>query len=184
MFPNVLEVVRQYIRERVEEGETVVDATMGNGNDTLFLAQLVGERGKVYAYDVQSEAIEKTRARLEREQVVERVNLLLTSHEQMKEIPVAIGAVMFNLGYLPGGNKDITTQANTTIRAIEAGLDKLRTGGIMTIIIYWGHEAGTIEKEAVVDYCEKLPQTEYLVLRYQYMNQQNQAPFIIAIEKR
>ncbi|WP_232697132.1 class I SAM-dependent methyltransferase [Brevibacillus daliensis] len=184
MFPNVLEVVRRFIKERVKVGETVVDATMGNGNDTLFLATHVGDQGKVYAYDVQAEALEKTRQRLEREGLVDRVELLLASHEKMNEIQEEIAAIMFNLGYLPGGNKDITTLANSTIRAIEAGLSKLRIGGIMTIIIYWGHEAGVTEKNAVEKYCENLSQSEYLVLCYQYMNQQNQAPFIIAIEKR
>jgi predicted methyltransferase len=184
MFPNVLEVARQLIRERVSPGETVIDATMGNGNDTLFLAQLVGETGLVIAYDIQQEAIEKTRLRLEREGVLARVQLHMESHEKISEVEAKVGAVMFNLGYLPGGDKRVTTEAESTIRAIGAGLESLRPGGIMTVVVYWGHSAGKVEKEAVENYCRTLDQTKYLVLRYQYLNQQNQAPFLLAIECR
>lgn len=184
MLPNVLEVARQLIRERVKPGETVVDATMGNGNDTLFLAQHVGETGRVIAYDIQQEAIEKTKARLQREGVQADTDLRLASHEQVGELAWPVGAIMFNLGYLPGGNKDVTTQAQSTLRAIEAGLGVLRPGGIMTIVVYWGHPAGEVEKAAVEPYVERLDQSQYLVLKYQYLNQQNQAPFLLAIERR
>lgn len=184
MFPNVLEIARRLIAERLKEGETAVDATMGNGNDTLFLAQLVGEKGKVYAYDIQPQAVERTTERLKQVGVLDRVTIRLTSHEEMTLLDEEAGAIMFNLGYLPGGNKDITTQAQSTLRAIEAGLSLLRPGGIMTIMIYWGHEAGKVEKEAVEQYCRQLDQTKHLVLKYQYLNQQNQAPFLLAIERR
>jgi predicted methyltransferase len=184
MFPNVLEVARKIIRERVQVGETVIDATMGNGNDTLFLAQLVKETGKVIAYDIQPLAVEKTRERLEREGLAERVEMRLASHEEMAELDVHAGAIMFNLGYLPGGDKEITTQAASTIRAIGSGLQLLRPGGVMTVMIYWGHSAGEVEKEAVETFCQALSQLEFLVLKYQYLNQQNQAPFLLAIERR
>ncbi len=184
MLPNVLEVARKLIRERVGERETVVDATMGNGNDTLFLAELVGEHGKVIGFDIQEEAAEKTRLRLERYGVVTQVDMRIISHEEIRQITEPVGAIMFNLGYLPGGNKEVTTQAESTIRAIQAGLRILKPGGIMTIVVYWGHDAGKIEKEAVEAYCLGLDQSEYLVLKYQYINQQNQAPFLLAIERR
>ncbi|MEJ8546005.1 class I SAM-dependent methyltransferase [Brevibacillus borstelensis] len=184
MFPNVLEVARTLIRERVSAGETVIDATMGNGNDTLFLARHVGETGKVIAYDIQPQAMEKTKERLEREGVLDRVDMRLASHEEMAQLTEQVGAIMFNLGYLPGGNKEITTQAASTIRAIEAGLSLLKPGGIMTVMVYWGHPAGSVEKETVQSYCSQLSQLEFLVLQYQYLNQQNQAPFLLAVERR
>lgn len=184
MFPNVLEVARKLIRERVREGETVIDATMGNGNDTLFLAQLVQETGKVIAFDIQPLAIEKTRERLEREGVAERVEMRLASHEEIKFVQEPVGAIMFNLGYLPGGNKEITTEAASTTRAIESGLAVLRPGGIMTVVIYWGHPAGEVEKTAVESFCQSISQQDCLVLKYQYVNQQNQAPFLLAMERR
>ncbi|WP_103106032.1 tRNA (mnm(5)s(2)U34)-methyltransferase [Brevibacillus reuszeri] len=184
MFPNVLEVARKLIRERVREGETVVDATMGNGNDTLFLAQLVKENGKVIAFDIQPLAIEKTKERLEREGVADWVEMKLASHEEIEKLEGSAGAIMFNLGYLPGGDKEITTQAASTIRAIQSGLNVLRPGGIMTVMIYWGHSAGEVEKDAVESFCHELSQLEFLVLKYQYINQQNQAPFLLAIERR
>ncbi|ASJ54265.1 MULTISPECIES: tRNA (mnm(5)s(2)U34)-methyltransferase [Brevibacillus] len=184
MFPNVLEVARKLIRERVQVGETVVDATMGNGNDTLFLAQLVQEEGKVIAFDIQPQAIEKTRERLEREGLANRVEMKLASHEEIDKLEISAAAIMFNLGYLPGGDKEITTQASSTIQAIQSGLRVLRPGGIMTVMIYWGHPAGETEKEAVEAFCHELSQLDYLVLKYQYINQQNQAPFLLAIERR
>lgn len=184
MLPNVLEVARRLIVERIIPGEMAVDATMGNGNDTLFLAKAVGEAGSVIAYDIQREAMEKTKLRLEREGVAARVEMKLASHEEMGQLTRNAGAIMFNLGYLPGGDKEITTKAESTIRAIETGLTLLRPGGIMTIIVYWGHPAGMVEKDAVLHYCGQLDQTQYLVLQYQYVNQQNQAPFLLAIERR
>lgn len=184
MFPNVLEVARKLISERVQAGETVIDATMGNGNDTLFLARLVQEKGRVIAYDIQPLAMEKTRERLEREGVAERVEMRLASHEEIAGLDLCAGAIMFNLGYLPGGDEEISTQAASTIYAIESGLKVLRPGGIMTVMIYWGHSAGEVEKEAVESFCHTLSQLEFLVLKYQYINQQNQAPFLLAIERR
>ncbi|KQL44474.1 rRNA methyltransferase [Brevibacillus choshinensis] len=184
MFPNVLEVARKLIKERVKAGETVIDATMGNGNDTLFLAQLVQDTGKVIAYDIQPLAMEKTRERLEREGVAGWVAMRLASHEEIETVEEPVGAIMFNLGYLPGGDKEITTQAASTIRAIESGLRVLRPGGVMTVMIYWGHQAGEAEKAAVESYCQSISQLDYLVLKYQYINQQNQAPFLLAIERR
>mgnify|MGYP001321740392 CR=1 FL=1 len=184
MFANVLEVARQLIRERVREHDTVIDATMGNGHDTLFLAQLVKEKGRVIAYDIQEQAIAKTRERLEREGVAGWVELRLASHEEMAGLDVQAAAIMFNLGYLPGGDKQVTTMPDSTIRAIQSGLNLLRPGGIMTIMIYWGHPAGVLEKEAVEAFCQGLEQSRFLVLKYQYINQKNQAPYLLAIERR
>lgn len=184
VLPNILEEARRLIVQRVQPGETVVDATMGNGNDTLFLAKLVGETGKVIAFDIQPEALEKTHARLVQEGMAARAELRLASHEEIRTIEQKVGAIMFNLGYLPGGDKEVTTKAESTVRAIEAALHTLRPGGILTIVVYWGHPAGQVEKEAVEAYCESINQSLALVLRYQYVNQQNQAPFLIAIERR
>ncbi|MGO0061626.1 class I SAM-dependent methyltransferase [Brevibacillus fluminis] len=184
MLPNILEEARRLITQRVQAGETVVDATMGNGNDTLFLAHVVGDTGKVIAYDIQPQALEKTKARLAHEGMLQRADLRLQSHEEIASIGELVGAVMFNLGYLPGGDKEVTTKAESTIRAIEAGLMALRPGGIMTIVVYWGHASGVVEKEAVEAFCEQINQSVALVLRYQYVNQQNQAPFLFAIERR
>ncbi|WP_400163438.1 class I SAM-dependent methyltransferase [Brevibacillus sp. TJ4] len=184
MFANVLEIARQLIRERVSSGETVIDATMGNGNDTVFLARLVEEEGKVIAYDIQEQALAKTRERLVQQELAERVELKLASHEEMALLDTQVAAVMFNLGYLPGSDKQVTTMAQSTIRAIQAGLELLRPGGMMTIMVYWGHPAGVQEKETVESFCQQLDQTKYLVLKYQYLNQKNSAPYLLAIERR
>ncbi|MGB1260653.1 MAG: class I SAM-dependent methyltransferase [Akkermansiaceae bacterium] len=144
---SLLEVAHSHISAIVERGEVVMDATLGNGHDTLFLAQCVGERGRVIGFDVQQAAIDATRERLVSSGVPEAVyQLHLMSHSRAGDVinePCA--AVMFNLGYLPGAEKSTITQTKTTLEAIRAGLALLRDGGILTVMCYPGH-SGVMRK--------------------------------------
>ncbi len=132
----------------LQPGEVAVDATVGNGHDTLFLAQQVGAQGHVYGFDIQEEALARTRRRLEEAGLRDRVTLLQMGHEHMAEaVPAAwhgrIGAVMFNLGYLPGGSdRTCITRPQTTVPALEAALRLLRPGGVLTVVAYRGHPGG------------------------------------------
>ena len=141
----------------LREGDLAIDATAGNGHDTVFLAKLVGETGKVIAFDVQEQAIVSTRERLEAEGLLERVKLVHGSHgsitEQVK--PGSVSAVMFNLGYLPGGDHAVITRTAETLQALEGALGVLKAGGILTIVCYPGHEGGDQESAAVVAWAEK-----------------------------
>ena len=120
---KVVDLVKSIVAGVVSEGDTVVDATVGNGNDTLFLARLVGEKGKVYGFDIQQEAINNTGELLKDLGLQNRVNLICDGHENMdKYITGDVKAVIFNLGYLPGGNRGITTLPNTTLSAVESPL--------------------------------------------------------------
>jgi predicted methyltransferase len=144
-------VAHAAVRAVLRGGETAIDATAGNGHDTRFLADLVGPSGHVFAFDVQAEALARTAS-----SIGERthVTLLARSHAEMRDaIPAEhrgrIGAVMFNLGYLPGGDHSITTRTDSTLPAIRAALELLRPGGVLTVLAYPGHPGGAEEADAV-----------------------------------
>lgn len=185
---GILPFTRSLIQQVVQEGDTVVDATMGNGRDTLFLAQLVGPLGRVLAYDIQEEALRNTYERLQEANCLEQVQLFLRGHEHLGEdlqsIATPISAAMFNLGYLPGGNKEIVTKPETTIQALHGLRAHLKVGGIMTLVVYSGHEQGKLEKEKLLEEVSSWDQKEYDVLQYRFINQQNDPPFLIAIQRK
>ncbi|TXL58174.1 methyltransferase domain-containing protein [Cerasibacillus terrae] len=188
MVMKILDFSHQLLKDCIKEGETVVDATCGNGNDTLFLSKLVGKTGQVYAFDIQEQAITQTKQLLEENKQV-NVTLILDSHANMeKYLPETIkgklGGAIFNLGYLPHSDKTIITKGNTTIRAIDILLDYIKKDGIIVLVVYHGHIGGKREKDLVLDYVTNLNQSYYQVLEYGFINQKNNPPFIIAIQKR
>lgn len=181
---RVLQYAKTLLKDTVEIGDTVVDATAGNGHDTLFLAELVGDTGRVYAFDVQQQAIDATMSRLAEAGVKERCEVILDGHEQVANyVSTAIKAAVFNLGYLPGAAHDVITKPSTTVAALESLLQQLVVGGMIVLVIYYGHEGGKEERDRVLDYVASLPQKQVHVLRYEFINQQNDPPFVIALEK-
>ena len=150
-------------------GDWAVDATLGNGHDCLFLAERVGAVGRVFGFDVQDEALRASRCRLETAGLLERVTLVHAGHEQMRAcLPEGaagrVGAGMFNLGYLPGGDKRTVTRPATTLAAVEQGFDLLRPGGLISLLIYVGHAGGPEELQALQN---RLPQWQSLGVRLQ-----------------
>ena len=138
----------------LKEGNLAVDATAGNGHDTLFLAQQVGDAGRVFAFDIQEQALQATAARLEQAGLGSRVELIHDGHEQMAaNLPPhshgRIQAVMFNLGYLPGGDKATITRAEHSLPALEQARRLLAPGGIISVLAYRGHPGGLEESLAV-----------------------------------
>ncbi|MCL6545959.1 MAG: class I SAM-dependent methyltransferase, partial [Bryobacteraceae bacterium] len=133
------------VSERVKRGSVVVDATAGKGNDTLFLARLVGRHGKVYAFDIQDGALARTFSLLERHGLAGRVELVYAGHERLLEfVREPVDAVMYNLGYLPGGDQAIVTKPETTLASLGAALEILRPGGRVSLVSY-GSVAGKLE---------------------------------------
>jgi 16S rRNA C1402 N4-methylase RsmH len=168
-------------------GDIVVDGTMGNGHDTLFLSKLVGSEGHVYAFDVQKQALINTQAKLEQEKLT-NTSLFLKSHEHMTAtLPRAVhghvAAAVFNLGYLPGSDKTVTTSASSTISAVRQLLHLLKEEGVIVIVVYHGHNEGKEEKKELLSFCEELDPRLARVITYQYINQKNDPPFCVAIEK-
>ncbi|WDV05959.1 tRNA (mnm(5)s(2)U34)-methyltransferase [Lysinibacillus irui] len=181
---RVLQYAQWLLKDSIAVGDTVVDATAGNGHDTLFLAQLVGDKGQVYAFDVQKEAVDATLHRLLDHGLEHRALVLNKGHEEVSNfVHKPVAAAIFNLGYLPGSNHDIITQPTTTIQAIEDLLKLLKIGGLIVLVIYHGHPGGKEERDSVIDYVSKLPQKYVHVLKYEFLNQQNDPPFVIALEK-
>ena len=150
---RLVDRAHELLGEVLREGDLAIDATAGNGHDVAFLAEQVGNSGKVYAFDLQNEAIEAT-ARLLKEKGVENVELHQCGHERMDEVlpPEIMGqmtAVTFNLGYLPGGDKSIVTRTPTTRLALRAAMDLLCPGGLLVVVAYRGHPGGPEECAAV-----------------------------------
>lgn len=177
------------LSEYVSEGDAVIDATVGNGHDTLALVKLVGGSGKVYAFDVQEFAINNTKRLLEQEGLIARCELITGSHEFMtasisERDRGRISAAVFNLGYLPGGEKDKTTRAETTLAAVKQALALIRPGGIVAITMYGGHPQGAEEKEVLLRFSANLPQKEYHAGYVSFINQQNSPPELLLITRK
>lgn len=182
---KITDINKLYIENSINEGDVVVDATMGNGYDTKYLAEKVGDTGFVYSFDIQEAAIKSTRKKLEKSNLINRVNLILDGHENMdKYVKEEVSCVLFNLGYLPRADHNVITKPNTTIKAIEHSLKLLKPHGIISIAIYTGHEGGMEEKNSVYDFVKKLDQNEFNVLESGFINQINNPPQLILIEKK
>ena len=166
-------------------GARAVDATMGNGHDTLWLCQQVGQTGRVFAFDVQPEAVARTRALLEKEGVAEWASLFCSGHERMAEcVDGPVDAIMFNLGWLPGAAHGVTTKAETTLAAADAALSLLAPDGLMTICVYPGHDEGARELDALTAWAARLDPKRYDAMLRRYMNQPNCPPVLIAVKRK
>lgn len=186
---NDFRSARFWAREMIEaamfDGAVAVDATMGNGHDTQWLCELAGENGRVYAFDVQSEAVERTGERLAEMGLLGRAELFCAGHERMTEfVHEQADAIVFNLGWLPGAEHGVTTQTSTTLMAVNAALELLKEDGLMTVCIYPGHEEGTRELHALMEWASALDEKRYDALLKTYLNQSNDPPRMLAIRKK
>lgn len=187
MIKNPLLFSHDIIKKVVNTDDYVIDATLGNGHDTSFLAKLVGPQGNVYGFDIQKQAIESSRDKLTSDGLLPQVELVLDGHETMIQyIPKdkEISAVMFNLGYLPKGDKNIVTKAETTAEAIKQALSLIKKQGVVSIMVYYGHEGTNGEKEVVDQLVRDLSQKEFDTLSYQFVNQINNPPYLYLIKKK
>jgi len=174
-----------WLRGVVRPGDRVVDATMGNGHDTCLLADLVGESGHVTAFDIQEKALDNTRSKLSASGFLPRVTLCLAGHERMAEyVGGGIRAVVFNLGWLPGSDKSVTTRWDTTWPAVRTALDLILPLGVCVICIYPGHASGEEEKNRLLDTLSRLPPQAYSVLRHQFLNAGVGAPECVVIQRQ
>ena len=180
---NSLGLSHEYARKFVTKGSRAVDATAGHGRDTLLLSELVGESGKVWAFDIQDEAIESTKKLLE-ENNISNVEIIKDSHTRMADyVEPGLSCIMFNLGYLPGGDHSIQTQPESTIKAMESSLELLKPGGAVILVIYHGGDSGTNEREAVLEFSKSLPQNLYTVQKTSFINQKGNPPILLIIQK-
>jgi predicted O-methyltransferase YrrM len=173
------------VEQVVSPGDICVDATVGNGNDTLFLAECVGTLGKVYGFDIQQTAIEKTKQKLAAADILDRVNLIQDNHANLCKYLTndRIKVVMFNLGYLPGGDTKLITKPDSTIQALEAALCLLDQGGIITVASYRGHPRALEEYTKVNILLSKLNPTKFNVLRLESINHAHLPPVLFVAQK-
>lgn len=183
---KITETAMLLISPYILKGDTVVDATMGNGKDTLFLAELVGESGRVYSFDIQEQAIDHTRQLLTQSQKLnDNISLINDSHENIDHyVKEEVAAAVFNLGYLPGGSKEITTKGDTTVVALKKILTLLKKEGIISVLIYSGHGQGKREKEVVLDFLSKLDDKMFHVVSFEMINQKNSPPNLVMVTKK
>lgn len=181
---NSLGQSHDLISSLVKEGDIVVDATAGNGNDTLFLAKLVGKTGRVYSFDIQEQALDSTRRKLEDNELEGRVELILDGHQNMdRYVEGRLKAVMFNLGYLPKGDHSIGTKGETTAAAIEKAMQLISVNGVVSIVVYYGGDSGFDEKDYIMEYITHIDCRQYTVMKTEFVNQVNCPPIFICIEK-
>lgn len=154
----------------------------GNGNDTEFLCSMTGKGGRVYAFDIQEEALNHTRHRLERAGYQECAILIRDGHERMKEyVTEPVTAIVFNFGYLPGGDHQIATKPDTSLLAVKSGLELLKMGGVMSLCIYSGGDTGYEERDRLLSYVRELDSRKWLVIVNHYYNRKNDPPIPVFI---
>lgn len=200
---TITDWVHNQLEESVQEAEVCVDATVGKGKDTLFLLENMETKGRVIGFDIQKEALNTAEALLQEHgymvehnmkkvDVAERVKgsksiaqLILDGHENMDRyiLQDSVDIMMFNLGYLPGGDHALATRPETTIEAIGKGLSLLKCGGVMSVCIYSGGDSGFEERNQVLDYLEALDAKKYTVIVSRFHNKPNHPPIPVFIRR-
>jgi SAM-dependent methyltransferase len=182
---NAVQMAHNFIISRLQAAKLVVDATAGNGKDTLFLAKNTPATTAILAFDIQPQAIANTEIVVKQHQFHHKIRLILDSHANIANyIDQPIDAAMFNLGYLPGGDHTLSTCPDITIEAISQTLQLLAVGGLLTVAAYPGYEHGKRECQAVHQYLAGLRQQTFAIGSWGMVNQTNSPPVLYVIEKR
>lgn len=172
------------LRPVLARATAVIDATVGNGHDTLFLAQCTPPQAAVVGFDIQAQALDAARRLLAEHGLSRKVRLIADNHAAMRAyVSGPVDAVMFNLGYLPGGDHAITTVGSTTVAALAQAVALLRPGGVITVVAYTGHAGGAAEAAQVMAFLAGLPQRNFAAMHYGAINQAHQPPVLYAVEK-
>ena len=181
---DLLDLQKHFILTHLKEGDIAVDFTMGNGHDTEFLSKTVGESGHVFAFDVQEMALASTSEHLRKTGCPDNCTLILDSHHNVKKyVDIPIKAGMFNLGYLPGSDKTVTTMRSTTLPAIESAIDLMDRDAVILVAVYPGHAEGEAEGKLICDYLSSLSRHKVCATRINILNSPT-SPFFIVIENK
>ncbi len=176
---------RHFIAAQVKPGDLCIDATMGNGHDTELLCRLAGTQGQVLAFDIQEAALKNTQKRLLEAGVPDNYRLILDSHSHMEQYADAgsVSCIVFNFGYLPGGDHALATRPSTSIAAVEQSLSLLKPDGLLSLCIYSGGDSGFEERDALLAYLKELDPKKYLVILSSYYNRPNHPPIPVLVRK-
>lgn len=177
LVKDISSISHDIIFKYTQNKEIAIDCTLGNGHDCDFLKDVFK---RVVAFDIQEIAIENYKAK-----GYDNVELILDSHDKLDfYVNEKVDCIIYNLGYLPGGDKNVTTVSETTLNSIKQGLNLLKSGGIMTIAVYYGHYEGFLEKTCILNYLETLPKNKYGIMKLEYVNRDNNPPLLLIIEKK
>lgn len=180
---STVQLAHRWLECYIKPGGRVVDATVGNGKDTVYLAGKVGVNGKVYGFDIQEKALRNTYELLKSQGYDDIVQLFHTGHENLAAyVGEELDAIIFNLGYLPNGDHSIVTRPDTTIKAVADGLALLRQGGAVCLVVYTGHSGGEEEQAALEHFLAELDKRKFSVAKLSFLNRVK-APYIIMVEK-
>ncbi|MHB9095301.1 MAG: tRNA (mnm(5)s(2)U34)-methyltransferase, partial [Eubacteriales bacterium] len=164
VLQNTVQMAQGYLEQCIKPGAAVVDATVGNGHDTLYLAQKVGLNGRVYGFDIQEQAIRAAAEMISEKGYSSVVHLFCTGHENLSDyVSEPIDAMIFNLGYLPGSDHNIVTKPESTVIAVTKGLALLKPGGLICIVVYPGHASGQQERQVLETFLQGLDKKEFCV---------------------
>lgn len=174
-----------FIKDHVKEGDICIDATAGNGWDSLLLSRCCGKTGRVTSFDIQPMAVSRTKDRLLENAPWKNWRVVLDSHRNMDlyEEPGTVSCITFNFGHLPGGDSFVSTNPAASIQALSLALDLLRPGGLLSLCIYNGPDAGFEEKDSILPWLQKLDLRKYLVILSQYYNRPGNPPMPVLITK-
>lgn len=174
---DISEISHYIIDKFLENKDVAVDGTLGNGHDTDFLAE---KFKKVYTFDIQKCACDSYSVKNK-----ENVKVINDSHEYINDyVSENPDCIMYNLGFLPGGNKEITTMHESSLKSIKDGLEMLKSGGIMSVAVYRGHDEGKIEENIILNYLKDLPKNKYGVMEHCFLNRSETSPMLLIIEKK
>ena len=182
---DLLSLQKKFITAHLHEGDTAVDFTMGNGYDTVFLSETVGETGSVIAFDIQPSALESTEENLKKNNCPSNWRLICASHDRANEfVKGKIKAGMFNLGYLPGANrKQLTTKRSTTIPAVSRAIEMLDSDAVLLVAVYPGHPEGRAEGEELTGFFSSISRYKYSIAEFRMVNSPD-SPFFFIIETK
>ncbi|SDA19668.1 Putative rRNA methylase [Ruminococcus sp. YE71] len=182
---GTVQLAHEFLAAHVKEGDLCIDCTAGRGNDTAFLCGLVGESGKVLAFDIQPDAVKSTNELLEQRGFSERAEVFCESHSEIDKYADegTVAAIVFNFGWLPGGDHSVNTRKDTSIEAVEKGLRLLKPDGVMSLSIYYGRDTGYEERDALLKLMSELPVREYTALVSRFVNRPNEPPISVRIYK-
>ncbi len=183
-FPlNALGLSHQFMAAHIREGAFCIDATAGKGRDTLFLCRLVGDSGRVLALDIQPDAVTQTTALLEQEGVAHRAQVIVSCHSRLADYAASdsVDGIMFNFGWLPGGDHNTFSHADTSVAAVTAALDLLKVGGVMTLCLYYGRQNGTAERDAILAFLPAIDNRRFTVIRGDFANRTGDVPIPVFI---
>ncbi|MBP2653016.1 MAG: putative rRNA methylase [Firmicutes bacterium] len=182
---SAVQMAHAFLTAKLSEARYILDATAGNGHDTLFLAKHTPPDATIWFFDIQEQSLLNTISALNEAGLAYKCRPIHDCHTKIRNyVNNPLDAVMFNLGYLPGGSHEVTTKTDTTLTAIQETLRLLAHGGLLSVVAYPGHPEGRLENEAVRGYLSQLLQKEFTVGSWEMVNQQNTPPILYIVEKR